>query len=168
MMGNETNEIIEELFDSLLQKYKKGLEEKMKGSDFLLDIIDLLYYNLHKISLNRGGSDIGSPKWLKNKKANINPENNADKCFQYPLTVTFNYEQIKKNPQRISNIKPFVDQYRWKEIDFPSHKKDWKNFEKNHKSIALNILYVPHNTEEIRHAYKSWRKFYECSIYYLC
>ena len=167
-MGNETNEIIEELFDSLLQNYKKGLEEKMKGSDFLLDSVDLLYYNLHKISLNRGGSDIGSPKWLKNKKANINPENNADKCFQYPLTVTFNYEQIKKNPQRISNIKPFVDQYRWKEIDFPSHKKDWKNFEKNNKSIALNILYVPHNTEEIRHAYKSWRKFYECSIYYLC
>ena len=101
MMGNETNEIIEELFDSLLQNYKKGLEEKMKGSDFLLDSVDLLYYNLHKISLNRGESDIGSPKWLKNKKATINPENNADKCFQYALTVTFNYEQIKKNPQRI-------------------------------------------------------------------
>ena len=91
-MGNETNEIIEELFDSLLQNYKKGLEEKMKGSDFLLDSVDLLYYNLHKISLNRGGSDIGSPKWLKNKKATINPENNADKCFQYALTVTFNCE----------------------------------------------------------------------------
>ena len=40
-----------------------------------------------------------------------------------------------------------------KEIDFPSHKKDWNEFEK--KTIALNILYVPHNTEEIRHAYKS-------------
>ena len=30
-----------------------------------------------------------------------------------------------------------------------------KNFESNNKSIALNILYVPHNTKEIRHAYKS-------------
>ena len=40
-------------------------------------------------------------------------------------------------------------------IDFPSHKKDWKKFESNNKSIALNILYVPHNTKEIRHAYKS-------------
>ena len=38
---------------------------------------------------------------------------------------------------------------------FPSHSKDWKKFESNNKSIALNILYVPHNSEKIRHAYKS-------------
>ena len=30
-----------------------------------------------------------------------------------------------------------------------------KKFELNNKSIALSILYVPYNTEEIRHAYKS-------------
>ena len=40
-------------------------------------------------------------------------------------------------------------------MDFSSHKKDWKKFDKNNKSIALNSLYVPNNTEEIRHAYKS-------------
>ena len=40
-------------------------------------------------------------------------------------------------------------------VDFPPHSKDWKKFESNNKSIALNVLYVPHNTEEIRHAYKS-------------
>ena len=50
---------------------------------------------------------------------------------------------------------PFIEQYDWKEIDFPSHKKDWKKFELNDKSIALNILYVSYNTEKIRHAYKS-------------
>ena len=36
-----------------------------------------------------------------------------------------------------------------------SHKKDWKKLELNNESIALNILYVPHNIKEIRHAYKS-------------
>ena len=41
------------------------------------------------------------------------------------------------------------------EKDFPSHGKDWRKLEPNNKSIALNILYVPHNTEKIRHAYKS-------------
>ena len=66
-----------------------------------------------------------------------------------------NYEKIKKDPQRISKIKPFTDQYDWKEIDFPSQGKDWKKFESNNKSIALNILYVSYNTEKIRHAYKS-------------
>ena len=98
---------------------------------------------------------IHSPKWFKNKNTTINPKNNDDKCFQYALTVALSYEQIKKDPERISKIKPFVEQYDWKEIDFLPHKKDWKKFELNNKSIALNILYVPYNTEKIRHVYKS-------------
>ena len=155
MVGSETDEIIEELFESLLRLYQKNLDESMRGSEFVYDSVDSLYYNLNKISLSRCGSYIDSPKRLKNKKATINPKNNDDKCFQYALTVGLNYEQIKKDPQRISKIKPFIDKYNWKHIDFPSHSKDWKKFESNNKSIALTILYVPHNTEKIRHAYKS-------------
>ena len=66
-----------------------------------------------------------------------------------------NYEQIKDHPERISKIKPFIDKYDWKEIYSPSQGKDWKKFESNNKSIALNILCVPYNIERIRHAYKS-------------
>ena len=44
MIGNETNEIIEELFESLLQRYQKDLEEKMRGSEFVYDSINLLHY----------------------------------------------------------------------------------------------------------------------------
>ena len=43
MMGNEADEIIEELFESLLQKYQEGLEEKMRGSEFVFDSIDLVH-----------------------------------------------------------------------------------------------------------------------------
>ena len=154
-MGSETNEIIEELFESFLQKYQEGLEESMRGSEFVYDSVDALYYNLNKVSLSRGRSYIDSPKWLKNKKATLNPKNNDDKCFQYALTVALNYEKIKKDSQRISKIKPFIDQYSWKDIDFPQHSKDWKKFESYNKLIALNILYVPYNTEKIRHPYKS-------------
>ena len=95
-IGNETNESIRELFESLLQRYQKGLEEQMRGSEFVFDNADSFYYKLHKISLNRGGSYIDSPKWFKNKKATINPKNNDDKYFQYNLTVALNHEQIKK------------------------------------------------------------------------
>ena len=42
-IGNETSEIIEELFKSLLQKYQEGLEEKMRWSEFVFDSVDLLY-----------------------------------------------------------------------------------------------------------------------------
>ena len=118
-----------------------------------------MYYHLQKIGLKRGGSYKDFPELLKNKKATINPENNDDNCFQYALTITLNYQNIGINPQRISKIKPFIDQYNWKEIDFPSHSKDWKKFEQNNKTIALNILFVPHNTEKIRLAYKSKHNF---------
>ena len=131
----------------------------MRGSEFIFDSVDALYYNLNKISLSRGGSYINSPKWLKNKKVTINPKNNDDKCFQHALTVALNYEQILKNPQRRSKIKPFIDKYNWKETDFPSHNKECKKFESNNKSISLNILYVPYNVfynfKEIKHSYKS-------------
>ena len=94
MMGSETDEIIEELFKSLLKKYQEGLEESMKGSEFTLDIVDVLYYDLNKISLSRGGSYIDSSEWLKNKKATINPKSNYDKCFQFALAVRSNYQNI--------------------------------------------------------------------------
>ena len=87
-------------------------------------------------------------KWLKNKKATINPKINDNNCFHYALIVALNYQNIQKYPQIISKIKPFVDLYNWKEVDFPSHSKDWKKFELNNKSVALNILLVPYNTEK--------------------
>ena len=62
---HKTDEIIEECFDSVLQRHKKGLEELMKGNEFVFDSIDLLHYKFHKISWNLGGSFIDSPKWLK-------------------------------------------------------------------------------------------------------
>ena len=95
MIGSKTDEIIEELFKSFLQTYQEGLEESMRGSEFVYDCVDDLYYNLNKVSLSRGGSYIDSPKCLKNKKATINPKKkNDDNCFQYALTVTLNYKKI--------------------------------------------------------------------------
>ena len=94
MIDNETDEIIEKLFESHLQRYQKDLEEKMRGSEFVFDSVDLLYDKLYKISLNRGRSYIDSLKWLKNKKVTIN----------HALTAPLNYQNIKNNPERISKI----------------------------------------------------------------
>ena len=56
MIGTETDDIIDEIFEPLLQKYQEGLEESMRRKEFILDSVDLLYYNLQKLSLNRNGS----------------------------------------------------------------------------------------------------------------
>ena len=142
MIGSETNEIIKKLFESFLQKYQDGLEESIRGSEFVYESVDVLYYNLNKVSLSRVGSyHIDSSKWLKNKKATINPKNEDDKCFQYALTVALNYEKLKKDPQRISKIKPFIDQYDWEEIDFSSQVKIGKNLSQAINPLLL-IFYI--------------------------
>ena len=57
--------------------------------------------------------------------------------------AALNHKEIKSHPERISNLKPFINQYNWKEMNFPAPtSKDWKNFESNNKSIALNNLFV--------------------------
>ena len=58
-------------------------------------------------------------------------------------------------PDRISKLKHYINKYNWKEIDFPAGPKEWIKFEKNNNTIALNILYIPRNTETINIAYRS-------------
>ena len=56
MSHNKADEVIEELFESRLSRYLIGLETPVKGSDFIFDCVDLLYYKCHKINVNCGGS----------------------------------------------------------------------------------------------------------------
>ena len=50
LMGSETDEIIENLFKSLLERYQAGLEESIRGSEFIFDSVDALYYYFDKIT----------------------------------------------------------------------------------------------------------------------
>ena len=85
----------------------------MKGSEFVFSYIRLLYYKYHKTNLNRDGSYVGSPDWIKNKKAIINPINKKyNNSFQYAVTVALNHEEIRKNPERITTNKPFTNKYK--------------------------------------------------------
>ena len=137
-----------------MQRYGKEFEKSMEGSEFVFDSTNLLHYILHKISLTSGRLYIDSTQKRK-KKATINPKNIDNWWFQNPITVSLNYEEIKKDQQRVSKIQLFIDQYIWKEICFPSNKKDSKKIETNNKTTALSILYLLYNNEEIRDGYTS-------------
>ena len=76
------------------------------------------------------------------------------KCFQYAATIALNHEEIKKDTQRITKIKPFISKYNWKGIHFPSEKDDWKKFENNNvtmfcmlkkKKYVLLMFQIKHN-----------------------
>ena len=90
--------------------------------------------------------------WFRGKKEAII---NGDKCFQNALNDALNYQNIEKNPQRISKTKSYVSKYNQEGTEFPAVSEDWKKFEQNNKTIALNILFVSCNTETTRVAYRS-------------
>ena len=78
-----------------------------------------------------------------------------DNSFQNALNDTLNYQTIETNPEWISKLKYYINKYNWKAIDFPAGPKNWIKFEQNNKAIAFNVIFVPHNTETIRVAYRS-------------
>ena len=103
MSYDNANEVVNELFESLLLRYQIGLETSMRGSNFIFDSVQLLYCKCLKINFKSGGSYINSPDWIKKKKAAISPKNADDKCFQYAVTVALNLK--KSNETHTKNIK---------------------------------------------------------------
>ena len=83
--------------------------------------------------------ELYSSEWLRSKKESIT---NEDNCFQNALNDSLDYQTIKTHPERISKLKPYINQYNWKDIKFPSHKEDWNKSQQNNKEIALNTLFV--------------------------
>ena len=53
-----------------------------------------------------------------------------------------NYEKIKRDPQRITKVKPFLNKYNWEGINYLSEKDDWKKFEENNVTMAVNFFFM--------------------------
>ena len=122
------NDIVKELFKTLLSRYQDNLETPMKGSDFIFDSVKLLYHKYPRTNFRRGESYIDSPDWIRKKKATINTINKNDKCFKHAARVDLNYREIELHPERVSTIKAFINKYNWKGIHHPLRMDDWKTF----------------------------------------
>ena len=77
---------------TLRSRYQGNLETLMRGSDFIFDSAQLVYYKCDKVNFRHDGSYIDSTDWRRNKKATIYPKDAKDKCFQYAVNVAVNYE----------------------------------------------------------------------------
>ena len=110
---DNAKKVIKEIFELLLSKYQIELETSMRGNDSIFDGVNLLYHKCHKVNFKRGCSYIDSQDWIKNKKVTPNPKYYHDKCFQYAATVALNHKEIGGQPERVSNIKPFINKHNW-------------------------------------------------------
>ena len=101
--GN-TKEVVDELFESFLSRYLNGFKTSIRLSEFIFNLVQLLYYKCHRINLKCGGSFINSPDWIKKKKEKVNLKNDDDKCFQCAKTIfatALNFQEIKKKTTKI-------------------------------------------------------------------
>ena len=69
-MGSDTNDVIDRLFNMLLQRFQCAQETSNEGaSEFIPDSVELLYYHFQRIDIRRGESYIMSPDWIASEKA---------------------------------------------------------------------------------------------------
>ena len=65
-------------------------------------------------------SELKSLGWLRGKKEAIISNDNS---FQNALDDALDYQNIEKQPERISKLKPYINTYNWEGIDFPAGPK---------------------------------------------
>ena len=153
---NEYLELIKPYLNDLINVYRAKREWKLQLSADISFVSQKPGSDETRIMYSRSTPEeimSGSEtEEIMDKKCTINQKNTDNKCFQYAATLALNFNNIDKHHQRISKIKPFINNYNWNNINFPTAKIDWNKFELINKNVALNILYVPFNTKKNRNS----------------
>ena len=149
--SSDTNEIINQLLTSLYEKYEQDLTISHASNSFSYESVEELNIHFNKIDLKRDASFIETPKWLKSKKATMNPKNAHDVyCFMHAITIALFHKELGTNPEHITKkLIAYAQKFNWHDIDFPASYEDYAIFEKLNEDVALNVLYVPFNEVNI-------------------
>ena len=129
-MGGDTKDVIDKLFNTLLQRFQSAQEtSNERGSESISDSVELLYYHFQRIDIRKAELSIISPDWIVSKVATINPKTEKDnECFKWSIISGLHYDKINEKYL--------------KKIDFSSHQRDWEKVEQENDSIALSVLFV--------------------------
>ena len=96
---------VEEIVEEMINHMKEQENPALLNSTFIFDEVLFMDIDFHQLNLTRGSSYVPLPKRLANKKAIINPRNEDQECFKWAVIAASPWEEIGKNPQRISNLK---------------------------------------------------------------
>ena len=134
--GSEMDQIV----DGMIANMKFPIENPaLLNSRFVFNEFLYLDVNFHQLNLTRGSSYLPLPNWLARKKAIVNPHNDDEECFKWSVIAAENIGM--KDPQRVSNLRKFTDNYDWSGLEFPVSIKDIGKFE-NRNNISVNVLAV--------------------------
>ena len=131
--GSEMDQIV----DGITANMKFQIENPaLLNSRFVFDEFLYLDVNFHQLNLTRGSSYLPLPDWLASKKAIVNPHNDDE---EWSVIAAENAGM--KDPQCVSNLRKFMDNYDWSGLEFPvSIKGIWKFEPRN--NISVNVLAV--------------------------
>ena len=134
--GSEPDQMV----DGMITNMKFQIENPaLLNSRFVFDEFLYLDVNFHQLNLTRGSSYLQLPDWLGRKKAIVNPHNNDEECFKWSVITAENAGM--KDPQRVSNLGKFTDNYDYSGLEFPVSIKDIGKFE-TRNNISVNVMAV--------------------------
>ena len=134
--GSETDKIV----DGMIANMKSQIENPaLLNGRFVFYEFLYLDINFHQLHLTRGSSYLQLPDWLGRKKAIVNPHNDDEEWFKWFVIAVENAGM--KDPQRVSNLRKFKDNYDWSGLEFSVSIKDIGKFEIMN-NISVNVLAV--------------------------
>ena len=130
---------------------------ELSESGLVITQIDKLKFNMDKYNPTRGGKFFPLPKWVSDKKACINIQNQDNMCFKYSIQCGLCQVYEKDHPNRLYHYKNLKDGLNWDNVNFPSSNVDIDTFEENNQGkVAINVYYL--NPEEGKQSILSYRK----------
>ena len=135
---NDKNEIVTAIIEHMAQQIENPAP---RNSKFVFDRILHKDIDFHRLNLIRGSSYIPLPDWLMKKKAIINPRNSDMDCFKWAIIAAMKWESIGNNPERVSKLKKYEEEFDWRGLEFPVSFRDINKFESRNE-IGVSILAV--------------------------
>ena len=134
--GSDLDQIVE----GMIAHMKFQIENPaLPNSRFAFDKVLHLDVNFHQLHLTRGRSYAPLPDYIDNREAVINPQNDDSECFKWAIIPVDGWTDIGSHPERISNLRKFVNNYDWYGLEFPVSLKQIGKFEINN-CISVNVL----------------------------
>lgn len=121
---------------------------ELNRSGLILNQFDKIRFNFDKYNPTRGGSFIELPKWVQNKKACINIQNEDNQCFKYSIQCRVHKIYEKDHACKMYHYKKIDDKINWDNVKFPSSNIDIDILEENNQGLlSVNVFYISKELE---------------------